>query len=122
MEYDTLSLISYQEQYKEIGEEELNIIFKQQKNIYEKYQEEELKAKMELYDEIEEITLNAKQCQEQMKDRSISKSQRLKGINDNLDKERAYHRNLDDKNDVEDIEELDIFESILNDEWSDDYE
>ncbi|GAA3647409.1 Mu transposase C-terminal domain-containing protein [Asaccharospora irregularis] len=122
LEYDTLSLISYQEQYKEIGEEELNIIFKQQKNIYEKYQEEELKAKMELYDEIEEITLNAKQCQEQMKDRSISKSQRLKGINDNLDKERAYHRNLDDKNDVEDIEELDIFESILNDEWSDDYE
>lgn len=122
LDYDVLDLISYQEQYKDIGEEELNIIFKKQKNIYEKYQEEELKAKMKLYDEIEYITLNAKQCQEKMKDRSISKSQRLKGINDNLDKERAYHRNLYDKNDVEDIEELDIFESTLNDEWSDDYE
>lgn len=122
LDYDVLDLISYQEQYKNIGEEELNIIFKKQKNIYEKYQEEELKAKMKLYDEIEYITLNAKQCQERMKDRSISKSQRLKGINDNLNKERIYQRNLDDKNYMEDIEELDIFESTLNDEWSDDYE
>lgn len=122
LSYDVLKLVSYQHQYKRIGEEELGIILEHQKDIYNKTKDEEIKAKMNLYDEIEEIALNAKQNQEKVKNKKIPKSHRLKGIRENLENEREYYRDLEKENDKEIIGELDLFESTLDDEWGDDYE
>lgn len=122
LSYDVLKLVSYQHQYKGIGEEELGIILEHQKEIYNKTKDDEIRAKMNLYDEIEEIALNARQKQERVKDSKIPKSQRLKNIRENLENERKYYRDLDKENSKEIISELDLFESTLDDEWGDDYE
>lgn len=122
LSYDVLKLVSYQHQYEGIGEVELGIILEHQKEIYNKTKDEEIKAKMKLYDDIEEIALNARKNQDKVKDRKIPKSQRLKNIRENLENERKYYRDLDKENGEEIIDELDLFESTLDDEWGDDYE
>ena len=89
--------------------------------LNEKIKEDELKAKFKLYNEIESITKNARKEMAIIKDKSLSKSYRLKNIRNNLDKERKYYRNKEINQIVTEDDELQLFENIIDD-WEYDYE
>lgn len=123
--FDELKLVSYQEQYKNLGEEELKQIIEYEKKLNKEAEEKEIREKISLYDEIEKVTSKAKEESERSKDKSISKSKRLKGIRENLDKERKIVRKEENKNlnSSEETEEddLEVFE-MSDKEWGDYYE
>lgn len=119
MSYDTLTLVTYMEQYKGMGEEELNKILEYEDKLNKEAGEKEIKEKIKLFDEIERITNTAKQEQERFKDKNISKTARLKNIRENLEEEREYFRN--NKESEEDKEMIE-FDEIIDEEWEDDYE
>ncbi|EHJ01947.1 HMG-I and HMG-Y, DNA-binding [Clostridium sp. DL-VIII] len=127
MSYDTLALVTYMEQYKGMGEEELNKIFEYEEKLNKEAGKKEIKEKIKLFDEIEKITSTAKQEQERFKDKNISKTARLKNIRENLEGEREYFRNKSELfeefegSDKCTIDELDIFDNVAS-EWMDDYE
>lgn len=116
--YDTLKLVMYMEQYKDICEEELNKIFEYEEKLNKEASKKEMTEKVRLFDEIEKITNKAKEEQLRSKDNTISKTQRLKNIRANLEDERKYFRN----NIVDDYDEVEEFNRIISDEWRDDYE
>ena len=107
--------------YKHLSEEELNKVFTEVNMLNEKIKEDELKAKFKLYNEIESITKNARKEMAIIKDKSLSKSYRLKNIRNNLDKERKYYRNKEINQIVTEDDELQLFENIIDD-WEYDYE
>lgn len=124
--FDILKLVSYQTQYNDLGEEELNKVLEYEKSLNEKAEEQEIRAKVSLYDEIEEITNNAKKENFRVKDKNISKSRRLSNIRENMDNERKLYRNEGEllkreeyKEEISD--ELDLFE-LDSDKWGDYYE
>lgn len=121
--FDTLHLVTHLLQYKGLSEQELEKIAEYEKELNKKAEENELKAKVNLYSEIEEIAGKAKVEQERVKDKSLSKSQRLRNIRENLEEERRHFRResteLRGNNDEDN--ELELFENIA-DEWGDDYE
>lgn len=122
LNYDTLTLVTYMEQYKDMCEEEINKIFEYEEKLNKEASEKEIREKVALFDEIEKITNKAKEEQLRSKDNTISKTQRLKNIRENLEEERKYFRNNTD-NDNEDInEEIEEFNEIMNNEWREDYE
>lgn len=123
--FDELKLVSYQEQYKNLGEEELKQIIEYEKKLNKEAEEMEIREKISLYDEIEKVTSKAKEESERSKDKSISKSKKLRGIRENLDKERKRvkkeeNKNLNSSEETED-DELDVFE-MSDKEWGDYYE
>ncbi|SDP35804.1 Mu transposase C-terminal domain-containing protein [Clostridium gasigenes] len=125
MTVDTLILVTHLSHYKGLSEEELNKIMEYEKTLNKKAEEEEVNAKIELYNEIENIAGKAKIEQERTKDKSISKTARLRNIRDNMEVEREHYRkdNADSRecNIDEDDNELGLFEDIAN-EWGDEYE
>lgn len=120
MSYDTLKLVTYMEQYKNMSEEELNKTFEYENKLNKEASELEIREKVILFDEIEKITKNAKEEQEKFKNKNISKTARLKNIRENLEEERKFFRN-DTDNDYMN-EEIEEFNEILNNEWREDYE
>ena len=122
MSYDTLKLVTYMEQYKDMSEEELNKIFEYENKLNKEASKLEIREKVTLFDEIEKITKNAKEEQERFKDKNISKTARLKNIRENLEKEREYFRKETINNDDDINEEISEFNKIMNAEWSDYYE
>lgn len=119
--HDVLKLVDYMSHYKHLSEEELNKVFTEVNILNEKVKEDELNAKFKLYNEIENITKNAKKEMEIIKDKSLSKSEKLRNIRDNLDKERKYYRDKEaNQIDTGDYE-LQLFEQIVDD-WESDYE
>ena len=122
MSYDTLTLVTYMEQYKGMGEEELNKIFEYEDILNKEASEKEIKEKIKLFDEIEKITSTAKQEQERFKDKNISKTARLKNIRENLEEEREYFRNSNESDNDNENEEIKEFNEIISNEWEDDYE
>lgn len=133
--YDTLYLVTHLKHYKGLSEEELNKIIEYEKKLNKKAEENELKAKVDLYSQIEEIADRAKIEQDKIKDTTLSKSSRLRNIRDNLEAERRhfrvesadlrgyYHKdNADIRQDSIDDDELSLFEKVAEDEWGDDYE
>lgn len=127
LSYDTLTLVTYMEHYKSMGEQEINKIFEYEEKLNKKASEKEIQEKIKLFDEIEKIAGKAKQEQERVNDKKISKTARLKNIRENLDEERKYFRNESDLYDELEItngdkhDELDIFENVAS-EWGEDYE
>ena len=125
--YDTLTLVTYMEQYKDMSEEELNKVFEYQEKMNKKASELEIREKVALFDEIENITQKAKEEQRRIKDNTISKTERLRNIRDNLENERDYFRNEKEFEDEsgefnkKKEDELNIFEAVI-DGWGDDYE
>ncbi|MDY4544291.1 MAG: DDE-type integrase/transposase/recombinase [Bacilli bacterium] len=127
-DFDELKLVSYQEQYKNLGEEELKQVIEYEKKLNKEAEEKEIREKINLYDEIEKVTSKAKEEAERSKDKSISKSKRLKGIRENLDEERkrireeekTENKNLKITEEIED-DELSVFE-MSDKEWGDYYE
>ena len=117
--YDTLTLVTYMEQYKDMSEEEINKVFQYEENLNKKSSEKEIKEKVALFNEIEKITSKAKTEQNRGKDKSISKTARLKNIRENLEEERKYFRNDKELDEDEDIME---FNKIIDEEWGEDYE
>lgn len=121
--FNILHLVTHLAHYKDLSEEELNKIVEYEKELNRKAEENEIKAKVDLYSDIEMIAQNAKQQQERIKDITLSKTSRLKNIRDNLENERKHFRKENAELREFNIEdnELDIFESIAN-EWDDEYE
>lgn len=123
--FDRLHLVTHLNHYKGLSEEELNKIVEYTNELNKKAEEEELRAKVDLYTEIESIAFKAKVEQERVKDKGVSKSSRLKNIRGNLEVEREYYRkdNTEARGNYinKDDEELELFESIA-DEWGDEYE
>lgn len=120
--YDTLTLVTYMEQYKDMCEEELNKIFEYEEKLNKEASEKEIREKVTLFDEIEKITNKAKEEHLRSKDNKISKTQRLKNIRGNLEEERKYFRSniVNEYDDIND--EVEEFNRIISDEWRDDYE
>jgi len=124
--YDTLTLVTYMEQYKDMSEEEINKIFEYEDKLNKEASGKEIKEKINLFDEIENITSKAKKEKERVKDKSVSKRGRIKNIRENLEEERKYFRNKSDLNEGVEVidegkyDELDIFENVAN-EWREDY-
>lgn len=119
--YDVLRLVDYMSHYKHLSEEELNKVFTEVNMLNEKIKEDELKAKFKLYNDIESITENARKEMEIIKDKSLSKSHRLKNIRNNLDMERKYYRDKEINQIVTEDDELQLFENTVDD-WEYDYE
>lgn len=122
LSYDTLTLVTYMEQYKDMGEEEINKIFEYEEKLNKEASEKEIREKVALFDEIEKITNKAKEEQLRSKDNTISKTQRLKNIRENLEEERKYFRNNIGNDNDDGNEEIDAFNEIMSDEWREDYE
>lgn len=120
LSYDTLTLVTYMSQYKDLSEEELIKVFEYQQKMNNDASEKEIKEKVALFTEIEKITNKAKEEQKRSKDKRISKTQRLKNIRQNLDDERKYMRN--EQENYEEENELNIFEENALEGWNDDYE
>ncbi len=119
--YDTLTLVTYMEQYKDMSEEELNKVLVYEHKLNSEANEKEIKEKVALFDEIEKITNKAKEEQARTKDKNISKTQRLKNIRSNLECEREYMRNNASNYDKEDTE-IEEFNKIMYQDWGNDYE
>lgn len=125
--YDTLTLVTYMDIYKDMSEEEINKIFEYENKLNKEASEREIREKVNLYDEIEKIAGKAKLEQERFKDKTISKTARLKNIRDNLEDERKYFRNESDlydefeQREEDRNSELDIFDDVAS-EWGNDYE
>lgn len=119
LSYDTLTLVSYQEHYKDLSEEELKKIFEYEEKLSKEAGGKEIIKKINLFDEIEKITNKAKEEKEKVADKKITKTARLKNIRENLEQEREYFRN---NKELDRDEELMEFYEIIKDEWGDDYE
>ncbi|WP_148347410.1 Mu transposase C-terminal domain-containing protein [Clostridium butyricum] len=122
--FDKLELVNYMKQYNNLSEEEINILFKNEMKLIQRAEEDELKEKVKLYDEIDKITKNARQKQSLVRDRNLNKNSRLKNIRENLANEREYYKKSIDtiKSELVDYDdELDMFENLAN-EWGDEYE
>ena len=117
---DKLTLVTYMEQYKDLSEEELSKVLKYQQKMNTEASEMEIKEKVALFDEIEKITNKGREEQERSKDKSISKTQRLRNIRENLDNERKYMRT--EQENYEEENEIDEFNKILKEEWGEEYE
>ncbi|HBJ1652021.1 Mu transposase C-terminal domain-containing protein [Clostridium botulinum] len=120
--YDTLTIVTYMEQYKDMSEEEVNKVFEYQDKMNKESSELEIREKLALFDEIENITQKAKEEQLRSKNNTISKTQRLKNIRENLEEERKLFRNNTSEDDDYINEEINEFNKIMNAEWSDYYE
>ena len=120
MSYDTLTLVTYMEQYRDLSEEELIKVFEYQQKMNNDASEKEIREKITLFDEIEKITNKAKEEKEKNRDKTISKTQRLKNIRQNLDNERKYMRA--EQENYEEENEIDEFNEILREEWGEEYE
>lgn len=119
--YDTLTLVTYMEQYKDISEEELNKVLEYEHKLNSEANEKEIKEKVALFDEIEKIANKAKEEQARTKDKNISKTQRLKNIRSNLEDEREYIRNNVSNYDKEDAD-MEEFNKIMYQDWGNEYE
>lgn len=120
--YDTLHLVTHLKHYKGLSKEELEKIIEYEKELNKRAEEEELKEKLKLYSEIENIAKEAKQEQIRNRDNKLSNSKRLRNIRGNLEEERKYFRkNLDLIDPYEEDNELNLFENE-EDEWWNDYE
>lgn len=125
--FDTLELVNYLDKYKNLNEEEINKLIEYEEKLNKELKDKELKKKFQLYDEIEEITNNAREEAKMTKDISMNKSNRLKGIGENLELERKINREPIIKTKIEVVEkelssDLDVFDEIENDMWSEYYE
>lgn len=122
LSYDTLTLVTYMEHYKGMSEEEINKVFEYEEKLNKKASEKEIQEKIKLFDEIEKIASKAKQDQERIKDKRVSKTTRLKNIRENLEEERNYFRKSANGYSDDVNEEMDVFNQIIADEWGEDYE
>lgn len=131
--FDRLVLVDYMDKYKTLCEEELEVVMEYENKLNEKAKQYELKEKIKLFDELEGIAEGAKQAQNEVKDKSISKSKRLSGIQENLEKEREFYREAvslsDDSLNFENKvikklnkDNIDLFSKIQDEVWSNDYE
>lgn len=122
--YDTLTLVTYMEHYNGLSEEELLKVLEYQQKMNNEASDIEIKEKVALFDEIEKITNKAKHEQATIIDKTISKTQRLKNIRDNLKEERKIIKKEENFNGktLEDDNELDIFESNALQGWDEEYE
>lgn len=120
MSCDTLTLVTYMNQYKDLSEEELIKVLEYQQKMNEEAGQNEIKEKVALFNEIEKITNKAREEQERSRDKTISKTQRLKNIRENLNNERKYMRT--EQENYEEENEIDEFNEILKEEWGEEYE
>ncbi len=142
--FHVLKLVDHLKKFNGKSEYDVEDYFKKHKELNEKAKENELKNKVKLFNEIEEIVENARRTADIQRDETLSKRQRLRGITENNRKERELHKeklfssnqeeeeleidlseneevNVEDLNDF-DVNELDIFNEISKEYGGDIYE
>ena len=122
--FKKLTLLDYLSKYKEVERAELDEIFKNEKELEKKSKDNELQKKIMLFDEIEEIVEKARIAANIDKDITISKTQRLKGIDKNKKREKElnseaivleekiekkHEENIDNNFEVKNQDRLDLF-------------
>jgi hypothetical protein len=132
--YHKLILVEHLSKYAGKSIEEIECINNYEDNLNKEYQQQELQQKVKLLGEIEEIVETAKQKSEDEKDKTLSKSQRLKGIKENNRRERELHREAvkigdkDEKGNNKIIEEKEydddlwLFKQLQAENGSEEYE
>lgn len=93
-EFHKLTLLEHLTKFKGKGIEEINEIIKFEDALDSKSREKELQAKMELFNDIENIVEMGREETLAEKDDSLSKRQRLIGIRDNQRMERELQREI----------------------------
>ncbi|ERI95232.1 hypothetical protein HMPREF1982_00373 [Clostridiales bacterium oral taxon 876 str. F0540] len=139
-----LTLVEHLKKYSNRSEYEISEYLRQGKEINDFARERELSNKIKLFNEIEAITNQAREEYKEGRDDSLSKTKRLKGIDENNKKERELSRKeLVAKGSYEEIIEansgdtnhseikqlgekvsgdLDLFINIQEEYWGDIYE
>jgi len=134
-EFHKLTLLEHLTKFKNKGIEEINQIIEYEESLDSKSKDNELQAKMKLFDDIEDIVGKGRKKTKAEKDDSLSKTRRLKGIRENQQVERELQRNqmreindtdqndyevLVDSNMLEDQnEDLGMFSMLQKSDWSD---
>lgn len=133
-EFHELDLLDHLTKFKNRGMEEIKEIIKYEESFDFKSKEKELQAKMELFDDIENIVEAGREKTLAEKNESLNKAQRLKGIKDNQKMERELEREKvrkknENNNPGEDsttyledytneYDELDIFKTLRDTDWN----
>jgi hypothetical protein len=127
----SLGLVEHLQKYSNKSEFEVDEYLKQEREVNEEAKEKELSDKIKLFNEIEDIVDNAREIAKESKDTTLSKRQRLMGINENNRKEKELYRKSlfeykeDKQEDIETTPEendLDIFDNIQEKYWENIYE
>lgn len=120
-EFHKLTLLEHLTMYRQKGIDEINQIIEYEKSLDSKTKEKELQAKMKLFADIEDIVGEGRKKTKAEKDESLSNTERLRGIRDNLQVERELQRNqmreINDSNQNE--YEIPVDENMLEDQNED---
>lgn len=127
-EFHKLTILEHLTKYKNKGLDEIEQIMKYEESRDKKGEEQELQAKMELFDDIQTIVERGRKQTEAERNENLSKAERLRGIRDNQREEREYQRELNKKrketieppietaqnlgNDEDENDELELFRTI----------
>ncbi|WP_026674001.1 integrase catalytic domain-containing protein [Alkalihalobacterium bogoriense] len=105
--FQQLTLVDHLSKFKDKTIDEAELIMDYEELTDRKVREKELKEKMKLFDDIEQIVTNAKMEKEKVFDSTISKTKKLSGIKENQRIERAIQRiEMNDEKEVVDNSEI----------------
>lgn len=136
-DFHELTLLDHLSKFKDKGMDEITTMIKYEEKIDDKSKENELQAKMKLFEDIDEIVGKGRKSTSAQRDDSISRTQRVKGIRENQKMERELLREklivASNEQSIEEQEyplreidteedELGIFRLIQDIEWDDDNE
>src|SRR5699024_3383460 len=113
--FHKLTLVDHLTKYEGKAAAEIDQIIDYEKKTDEKSKEKELKEKMKLLDEIEDIIAKGKMKTEMQRIPNLSKTERLRGIRENNKKEKERQRALLRENEQEEYNEVVIVET--NDDY-----
>ena len=115
--FHKLTLVDHLTKYEGKAAAEIDQIIDYEKKIDDKSKEKELKEKIKLFDEIEDIIAKGKTKTEIERNPNLSKTERLRGIRENNKKEKERQRALLRENEQEEYNEEEVIV-----ETNDDYD
>lgn len=122
--FEKLTLVDVYDKYRTLSEKEVEMLIEKEKSLEKECKNKELQAKMGLIDDIEKIVKKARQGAIEEQNPYQSKSEKLRGIKENLQKEREIEResiqkqeekqvfNVKDEIELEEDSELALFMKI----------
>lgn len=90
-----LTLVDTYLKYRGLSEIEIKVLREQETLLEQESKGKELQAKMNLIEDIQQIVKKSKQEMNKVKKTSVTKTEKLKGIKDNLQEERKIEREQD---------------------------
>ena len=110
--FEELTLVDYLSKFKNMCIQDINSVIEQEELLVKKGKEQELQAKVQLFNNIEAIVEEAREKAGQEQNPHASKKSRLKGIKENLkeerDVERQFRSNQNSINSINEYEEDDV--------------